>query len=195
MNRPRATPRHAAAPPEIEAVAPSYRAQPQQAAARLEEAFARYQGELLGMLYYLVGNGEDARDTLQETFVKCWRHRDSVAEVENLRAWIFRIALNAARDARSTAWRRRRRPLDQGEAALVVNDPGPETHAARREQLALIRRALRQLRPEEQEVFLLRQNGQMTYGQIAQAIQIPLGTVKTRMRLALSKLREALEAK
>jgi len=170
-------------------------AEHQRAAQRLEEAFARYQDELLGMLYYLVGNAEDARDTLQDTFIKCWRHRRSVAEVENLRAWIFRIALNAARDARTTAWRRRRRPLDKGEATLVLNDPGPEAHAARREQLALVRGALRQLRPEEQEVFLLRQNGQMTYVQIAQAIQIPLGTVKTRMRLALTKLREALEAK
>ena len=182
MNRPRAT-RHAA------------EAEHQQAAERLEEAFSRYQDELLGMLYYLVGNSEDARDTLQETFVKCWRHRRSLAEIENLRAWIFRIALNAGRDMRTTAWRRRRRPLGKAETTLVLNDPGPQAHAARREQLALVRRALRQLRPEEQEVFLLRQNGQMTYGQIAQTIKIPLGTVKTRMRLALTKLREALEAK
>jgi len=181
MNRPRATRRAAEAE--------------QQAAERLEEAFSRYQDELLGMLYYLVGNSEDARDTLQETFVKCWRHRRSLGEVENLRAWIFRIALNAGRDMRTTAWRRRRRPLDTAEATLVHNDPGPQAHAARREQLALVRRALRQLRPEEQEVFLLRQNGQMTYDQIAQTIKIPLGTVKTRMRLALTKLREALEAK
>lgn len=182
MNRTRAT-RHAA------------EAEHQQAAERLEEAFALYQDELLGMLYYLVGNSEDARDTLQETFIKCWRHRSSVGEVENLRAWIFRIALNAGRDMRTTAWRRRRRPLDKGETTLVLSEPGPEAQATRREQLALVRRALRRLRPEEQEVFLLRQNGQMTYNQIAQAIQIPLGTVKTRMRLALTKLREALEVK
>ena len=194
MNRTRAT-RHAAVPSEGHGESPSEGAEHKQAAQRLEEALSRYQDELLGMLYYLVGNAEDARDTLQETFVKCWRHRSSVPEVENLRAWIFRIALNAGRDMRATAWRRRRRPLSKGEATLAISDPGPETHAARREQLALVRQTLRQLRPEEQEVFLLRQNGQMTYGQIAQAIQIPLGTVKTRMRLALTKLREALEAK
>ena len=52
-----------------------------------------------------------------------------------------------------------------------------------------------ELRAEEQEVFLLRQNGQMTYDQIARAINIPVGTVKTRMRLALAKLRERLETK
>jgi len=166
----------------------------QQAAERLEEVFARCQDELLGTLYYLVGNAEDARDALQETFVKCWQHRTDVPGVENLRAWVFRIALNAGRDLRKTAWRRRRKPLDQAEGKLVAKSDNPGTEAARREQLELIRQAVGRLRREEQEVFLLRQNGRMTYEQIAEAIKIPVGTVKTRMRLALSKLREALEA-
>ena len=162
---------------------------------RLEAAFAQYQDELLGMLYYLVGNLEDARDALQETFVKCWRNRDGVLEIENLRAWIFRVALNAGRDLRSSAWRRRRRPLEDGEAALISHSASPEANATRREQLALVRRALSDLRPEEQEVFQLRQNGQMTYDEIAKTIGIPVGTVKTRMRLALAKLREVMEKK
>ncbi len=165
------------------------------AAERLEEAFALYQDELLGTLYYLVGNIEDARDALQEAFIKCWRHRRQVAEIENLRAWIFRVAVNTGRDVRSTAWRRRRRSLGDGETNLVSRDSSPEVDASRREELAMIRRALLKLRPEEQEVFQLRQNGQMTYDQIAESIDIPVGTVKTRMRLALTKLREALETK
>ena len=123
----------------------------------LEAAFSRYQDELLGTLYYVVGNLEDAKDALQETFVKCWRHRSSVGEIENLRAWIFRIAVNAGRDMRSTAWKRHNKPLENEEATLVAQDPKPETNAARREQLEMIRRALLKLRPEEQEVFLLRQ--------------------------------------
>jgi DNA-directed RNA polymerase specialized sigma24 family protein len=73
---------------------------------QLEEAFARYQAELLGTLYYLVGNLEDARDALQDAFIKCWRHQDEVQKIENLKAWIFRVALNAGRDIRETAWRR-----------------------------------------------------------------------------------------
>ena len=77
---------------------------------------------------------------------------------------------------------------------LVAKNTDPGANAARREQLKLVRQCLRKLRPEEQEVFLLRQNGEMTYQQIAEAIGIPVGTVKTRMRLALSKLREALGA-
>jgi len=171
-----------------------------QAAERLEAEFARWQDELLGMLYYLVGNREDAADALQETFIKCWRHRGRIGEIENPRAWIFRVALNAGRDQRSTAWRRHRRSLGEREATLVAGHDNSsqgsvEADAMRREQLMIVRKALLQLRPEEQEIFLLRQNGDMTYQQIAESTSLPVGTVKTRMRMALSKLREALEGK
>ena len=161
----------------------------------LEDAFLRHQEELLGLLYYLVGNIEDARDALQDTFIKCWNHRDGLADIENLRAWIFRIALNTGRDARTRAWRRRRRPLEEGESLLVTTDNKPEAEVLHHERLAMVRRALKQLRPEEQEVFLLRQNGQMTYQQIAESINTPVGTAKTRMRSALTKLREAIDGK
>jgi RNA polymerase sigma factor (sigma-70 family) len=158
----------------------------------LEDAFACYQPELLGMLYHLVGNIEDARDALQDTFIKCWRHRDEIAGIENLKAWIFRIALNTGRDLRQTAWRRRKKPLPEDTTNLVTQGDGPEAEVEHREQMALIREAVSQLRTEEQEVFLLRQNAQMTYEQIADTMGIPTGTVKTRMRLALIRLREAL---
>ena len=165
----------------------------QQQAERLEGTFAHCQDELLGMLYYLLGNVEDARDALQEAFVKCWRRRAELPGVQNLRAWVFRVTMNAGRDLRGTAWRRRRRPLETRQLRVVAHDnPGPEHDAVRNEQLELVRKALADLRHEEQEVFLLRQNGQLTYKQIAEAINIPVGTVKTRMRLALEKLREAL---
>ena len=169
-------------------------AEPPPAEDRLEEVFAQWQDELLGMLYYLLGNVEDARDALQEAFVKCWRRREGLDEIENLRAWVFRIALNAGRDLRGTAWRRRRRPLQEREFKLVTREDSPQEEVLHRERLALVSRALLKLRIEEQEVFLLRQNGQLTYEQIAESISIPVGTVKTRMRLALTKLREAFQA-
>jgi len=161
----------------------------------LETTFARYQAELLGMLYYLLGNSEDARDAFQEAFVKCWRRREKLAEVVNLRAWVFRVALNVGRDFRGTAWRRGRRSLPDDEDAVPAspNSP-PETDLLRREQLALVERALLGLRIEEREVFLLRQNGEMTYEEIAVATDLPVGTVKTRMRLALEKLRHSLNS-
>lgn len=161
-------------------------------ATALEQAFARYQGEILGTLFYLVGNQEDARDALQETFIKCWRHRDQVGLIENLRAWIFRIALNTGRDLRSSAWRRRRQAMSGEETMIESAAASPVSCAEHREDLERVKQALRNLRPEEQEVFLLRQNGQLTYDEIAATVGLPTGTVKTRMRLALSKLRAAL---
>ncbi len=158
----------------------------------LEEAFARHQGELLGTLYYLVGNLEDARDALQNAFIKCWRHQAEVGQIENLKAWIFRVALNAGRDIRETAWRRKRQGLPEDESMLASHHDGPDTIVEHDERLSRLREALKELRPEEQEVFLLRQNGELTYEQIAEMLEVPTGTVKTRMRLALARLREVL---
>jgi RNA polymerase sigma-70 factor (ECF subfamily) len=158
----------------------------------LEVTFACCQDELLGTLYYLVGNIEDARDALQEAFVKCWRHRHEIGRIENLRAWIFRVTLNTGRDLRETAYRRRRRPLPGDGSMIESTQDSPETILAENEQMDRLRTAIGQLRSEEQEVFLLRQNGDLTYEQIADTIGIPTGTVKTRMRLALSKLRKEL---
>jgi RNA polymerase sigma-70 factor (ECF subfamily) len=158
----------------------------------LEDAFAQFQSELLGTLFYLVGNLEDARDAMQETFVKCWRHQDQLGEVRNLKAWIFRVAVNTGRDLRQTAWRRKRQSLPEDETVLESRHVGPQNEALHNERLERLRCALHDLRDEEKEVFLLRQNGQMTYEEISAAIGIPTGTVKTRMRLALNKLREML---
>lgn len=158
----------------------------------LEDVFARYQDELLGTLFYLLGNVEDARDAVQETFIKCWRHRDGLAEINNLKAWIFHVALNTGRDLRRAACRRRRLLQAGAESMTVTLEPNPLAKLEHEDELARVRQALGDLRPEEQEVFLLRQNGQMKYEAIAQTIGIPLNTVKTRMRLALTKLRAAL---
>jgi RNA polymerase sigma-70 factor (ECF subfamily) len=87
---------------------------------RLEALFQAAQGELLGTLYYLVGNLEDARDAVQETFLKCWRHPPTTEEIVDLKAWVFRIALNTGRDLRRTAWNRRKQPLAE-ETAMKNN--------------------------------------------------------------------------
>lgn len=165
-----------------------------QAVELLEAVYSRYQAQLLGTLYHLVGNEDDARDALQESFVKCWRHIDKVREVKNLKAWVFRIALNTGRDLRETAWRRKKQPLPASEAMVESSGSTPTQIAENNEQMQLLRGAITELREEEQEVFLLRQNGDMTYEEIATSIGIPTGTVKTRMRLALQKLRKVLAA-
>jgi RNA polymerase sigma factor (sigma-70 family) len=162
---------------------------------RLAEAFSHHQEGLLGMLCCFLGNGEDARDAFQEAFLKCWRRRDDLGAVKNLRAWIYQITLNAGRDLRRNAWRRRRRSFYGPEAEWIASPDSTSAEDNHESQLAQVRRALGELRAEEQEVFLLRQNGEMTYEEIAESLHIPLGTVKTRMRLALGKLRVAVEGK
>lgn len=158
---------------------------------KLEELFETAHGEIVGTLFYLIGNMDDANDALQETFLKCWRHRRQIEQVENLRAWVFRIALNTGRDCRKTAWNRRRQPIAEETVMVAKSDP-PDAAVLADEQTQRLKQAVLELRAEEQEVFLLRQNGSMTYEQIAEATAIPLGTVKTRMRTAIRQLREAV---
>ena len=150
--------------------------------------------ELVSTLYYVLGNYEDAQDAAQDAFLKCWRNRDGIGQVRNLRAWIFRIGLNAAKDLQRNAWRRRARPLT-GATTLETQDDCPVKTAQEREAKERLHRALLDLRPEEREVFLLRQNGCLTYEEIAQLRHSPVGTVKTQMRAAAAKLRQVLREK
>jgi RNA polymerase sigma-70 factor (ECF subfamily) len=158
----------------------------------LLRAFNELRDELVSTLLFLLGNREDAQDAAQETFLKCWRTQDGLVAVENLRAWIFRVALNTAKDMQRSAWRRRSRPLLEGVAMQASPTEMPDQLVENKEALQRLRQAIRTLRHEEQEVFLLRQNGDLTYEQIAEIRGLPVGTVKTQMRAALAKLRAAL---
>src|SRR5438874_12782177 len=82
----------------------------------LVRIFNEVRTELVSTLVFMLGNHEDAQDAAQEAFVKCWRNRASVSEVRNLRAWIFRVGLNAAKDLQRNAWYRRAKPLAQAAA-------------------------------------------------------------------------------
>ena len=154
----------------------------------LESTFDDARGELLGTLFYLVGNMEDARDALQESFLKCWRKREQLSNISNMRAFVFRVALNTGRDFRKTAWNRRRESIAE-DAVMVSTTKGPDAGLMQDEEVRTLRLAVLELRPEEQEIFLLRQNGEMTYEQIAESMSLPIGTVKTRMRSAIRQLR------
>jgi RNA polymerase sigma-70 factor (ECF subfamily) len=161
--------------------------------AELTAFFERAAGELTGTLHFMLGNREDARDALQESYLKCWRRRERLGEVRDLRAWVFKVVIDTARDLRRSAWRRRSRPLPEDEEMITRALPdrtsaGPETA----ETVALVRREIGRLPAAEREVFLLRENGGLSYKQIAEIHGAPLGTVKTRMRSALSRLRRAL---
>ena len=155
-------------------------------------AFHELRDELISTLVYVLGNRDDALDAVQDAFLKCWRARDTVAEVQNLRAWIFRVGLNTAKDQQRSAWSRKVKPLGAEETMLVSREAKSGVELEDEESLRLLRTAIAQLRTDEKEVFLLRQNGNLTYEQIAEIRQAPVGTVKTQMRSALMKLRLAL---
>lgn len=154
--------------------------------------FNQVRDELVSTLLYLLGNADDAQDAAQEAFLKCWRARASVPDVQNLRAWIFRVGLNAAKDFQRSAWNRKSRPLPEDDVMLPARDDAPAQSAEDQEALDRLRQAITQLRQDEKEVFLLRQNGDLTYEQIAEIRNAPVGTVKTQMRTALIKLRKVL---
>jgi len=157
-------------------------------------AFNLVRAELVSTLFFVLGNHDDAQDAAQEAFIKCWRTRASLTDVKNMRAWIFRVGLNAAKDLQRNAWRRRSRPLGDAtppEPSAKCITPGDALES--KETLQRLRQALLELRPEEKEVFLLRQNGDLTYEEIAAMRCIPVGTIKTQMRSALQKLRYILK--
>lgn len=158
----------------------------------LVDTFNDLRDELVSTLMFLLGNRDDALDAAQEAFLKCWRTRDSAQDVQNLRAWIFRVAMNTARDVQRSAWTRRVKPMAGEDVMFAARDLAPGQTMEDQEVVDRLRCAIRELRQDEQEVFLLRQNGELTYEQIAEIRQAPVGTVKTQMRTALIKLRKVL---
>jgi RNA polymerase sigma-70 factor (ECF subfamily) len=161
----------------------------------LERAFNDMRVELVSTLYYYLGNYEDAQDAAQETWLKCWRGLETASDIRNLRAWVFRVGLNAAKDLQRKAWRRRARPLAGSCTLAQGNGLSPVEAAEERETQQQLRQALLDLRKDEKEVFLLRFNAGLTYEEIARLRGSPVGTVKTQMRAAVAKLRQVLEGK
>jgi len=152
-------------------------------------AFNDLREELVGTLYYVLGNHTDAQDAAQAAFLNLWQARASLGEVRDLRAWVFRAALNAAKDLARSAWRRKRRPFEEALNESMSDEPSPMDHLLDRERWDRLRAAVEELRPEERDVFQLRENRDLSYDDIATLRGLPVGTVKTRMRTALQKLR------
>ncbi len=156
--------------------------------------FLARRDRLAGTAFHILGHREDAMEAVQEAFVKCWRKRHDTNGVRNLDAWVFSVVMNTARDLR------RRRRVRLAEALpteetmpLPGTEADPAKTAERNEAVARVRAAIAKLPDHEREVFLLRQNGDFTLATIAELLGAPLGTVKTRMRAALRRLREAME--
>src|SRR5262249_51991182 len=123
-------------------------ASPEAWADLLVRTFNDVRDELISTLWYLLGNQDDAQDMAQEVFLRCWRTQENLPEVQNLRAWIFRVGLNAARDLQRSAWKRRVKPLVGTEIMSPIDPSSPAAELEDRESLDRLRAALHGLREE-----------------------------------------------
>jgi RNA polymerase sigma-70 factor, ECF subfamily len=163
-------------------------------------------GEIYGLLYRLTENGEEARDLTQETFLRAFQSIVHFRGESDLRTWIYRIAINQARN-RWRWWRRRRRDVtvsidaaetNGGRPTLVaslksenVRDPEQDTLAHERERA--LRKALSGLRRVYREAVVLRDIEGFAYEEIATTLNISVGTVKSRLARGRQELRRKLE--
>jgi len=158
--------------------------------------FAQHRQGLAGAVRGILGPDRDVQEVLQEVFLRAWRHAARRPPPRDPVAWLFVVALNTARDTR----RRRRRtpkaiPLeDVAPMQLESSLPAPTARLERSEALAAAQSAIHLLAEREREVFLLRVSGGLSFEATATALEIPVGTAKTRMRTALAHLRDALAA-
>lgn len=173
-------------------------------AAAFEELVAERSGEIYGLLFRLTENGEEARDLTQETFLRAFQNIDRFRGDADVRTWIYRIAINQARN-RFRWWRRRRREatvsLDhkQGESGqsligtLAEPSENPEQQTLARERELALRSALQRLGPAFRETVILRDIEGFTYEEIAETLEINVGTVKSRLARGRQELRKKLE--
>lgn len=174
-------------------------------AAAFEVLVADRSGEIYGLLYRLTENPEEARDLTQETFLRAFQNIGSFRGDADLRTWIYRIAINQARN-RWRWWRRRKRdatvsldapegpfgqPLNATLRAERSEDPEQQTLAREREQA--LRLALKSLGSAYRETVVLRDIEGFSYEEIAVTLEISIGTVKSRLSRGREELRKKLE--
>jgi len=134
----------------------------------------RFQGQVFGLCYRMLGQRQDAEDAAQETFVRVLKNLHRWDETRDFQPWLLTIAGNRCRTALSS---RRRRPTGELTEELVADD-APD-HDAGRQLAEEVHLALGHLRPEYRRAFLLFHEQELSYAEIADTLDVPLGTVKT----------------
>lgn len=173
--------------------------------AAFEKLVNERSGEIYGLLYRLTENTEEARDLTQETFLRAFQSIGQFRGESDLRTWIYRIAINQARN-RWRWWRRRHRDstvsIDaadaNGHSSIIAqlssgNSGNPEHGALAHERERALRKALSGLRRVYREAVVLRDIEGFAYEEIAVALDISVGTVKSRLARGRQELRRKLE--
>ena len=136
---------------------------------------------------------DGAEDVTQEAFLAAWRALPEFRGDCRFSTWLYRLVSNAAIDC----LRREKKHRDTGDVddlELPDGGPSPQEQAERSDTRNAVRRALDRLSPEHRQVLLLRFMQELDYGEIARALNVSEGTVKSRINRAKSKLREVLAA-
>jgi RNA polymerase sigma-70 factor (ECF subfamily) len=162
-----------------------------------EQLVKRYRGDLIAFLTRLMGDISHAEDVAQETFLRLHRSADKFESSRGLRPWIFSIAANAARDHYRFHARRPATSLHQparsgdpeGTTLASMHPAATETPHAKLERAEMeqrVRRAVDRMPAHLREILLLSYFQRLSYNEISASLQIPLGTVKSRLHAAVA---------
>jgi RNA polymerase sigma-70 factor, ECF subfamily len=155
---------------------------------------------LLDPLYnfarWMTHDADEARDLVQETFVKALKAVSSFQEGTNFRAWMFRILRNTFLTSRTGLERRNTvQESEEGFAEVVVTRETPELALVRRADTELVQQGIASLPAAFQEVLILADLEELKYQEIAEAMDIPIGTVMSRLARARKLLRQYIVEK
>ncbi|TCL37210.1 RNA polymerase sigma-70 factor (ECF subfamily) [Anaerospora hongkongensis] len=151
----------------------------------------RYKDHIINIAFGVVGNAQDAEDIAQEAFLKAYLSINRLTSANAFYRWLVKITVNLSIDKKTANSLGRIQPL---ESALPLSNPAqsPELVAVQKEQQRLVLAALEQLTLEQRTVWVLYEFQELPYNEIGQILNIPLGTVKSRISAARSRLREIL---
>lgn len=161
------------------------------------ELVLKYQDRLYRTLYHLAGCHEDARDITQDALILAFKKLKTFQQGARFYTWLYRIAFN-----QFISGRRRRRPKTTLEAAReeygcepADNSPRPDQELLVGEEIQIVRSAMAKLNEEHQSVLILREMDGFRYDEIAEVLDVPVGTVRSRLCRARMQLRDLLRAK
>lgn len=164
--------------------------------AAFEELVARWQNPIRRLCQRMTGDETRGDDLAQEAFLRVFLHRDKYQSGRKFSTWLWQVALNLCHDELRRRQRRGEEPLVQGEDGEELETPGhdllPDQSATRNERAELVRRALQVLPETHRAVLVLREYEGLKLREIAEVLQIPEGTVKSRMTDALGRMAHLL---
>ena len=169
-----------------------------------ETLLARFQQPVYSLALRLAEDASDCSDIVQEVFIKVFRNVDSFRGQSSLKTWIYRITVNEAHNQRRWFHRHRRREVgleeEPNEArkladVLTYDGRSPFEYTFDQEKHELIEAALGRINPAFREAVVLRDMADMSYEEIAEVLQLSLGTVKSRILRGREALRQELEGR